>query len=175
MGAKQGRKHQGKPGKVNSALSAQLIGEVNHKRKRTDQDPYGSSERSGKHAKPDACLVAANTQARAAVQPAPVPTSLPASLPAPLPSSHAALRAALTDMPCYMSAQPFSLLQPSSGIIYLHSPALFAFALPCTDVLPPSSYLTHDLDVFPYSSTNLDICTCNWCGKNLLHCQKYSM
>jgi hypothetical protein len=125
MGAKQGQKRQGKPGKVNSALSAQLIGEVNHKQKRTDQDPYGSSERSGKHAKPDARSVAANAQARAAVQPVPVPTSLPASLPAPLPSSHAALRAALTDTPCYMSVQPFSLLQPAlASFTYIPQPYL---------------------------------------------------
>ena len=58
MGVKWGGKRQGK---VNGAHSAQLISELNRKWNRTDQDPYGAGEQSGKRARPDAHSVAANT------------------------------------------------------------------------------------------------------------------
>ena len=136
MGVKWGGKHQGK---VNSTLSAQLIGKLNHKWNHTDQDPYGASEQSGKHARPNAHSVAANTQVRAAAEPAPVPLlplstplpSLPPSAPlpslpgpAPLPSSSAVP----TVMPHYTSMQPYSLLQPATASFtyipqpYMHYP-----------------------------------------------------
>ena len=61
MGVKRGKKRQGK---ADSALTAEHIGVP--KRKRTNDDPYGAGEDSGKRAKPDAVLAAANAQARAA-------------------------------------------------------------------------------------------------------------
>jgi hypothetical protein len=48
MGVKRGKKSHGK---VNSAHTAVLIGEINWKNNRKDEDPY---EQSGKRAKPDA-------------------------------------------------------------------------------------------------------------------------
>jgi hypothetical protein len=63
MGVQRGKKRQG--GKVDSALTAEHIGEPNRKRA-TDNDPYGAGEQSGKRAKPDARSAAANTRARAA-------------------------------------------------------------------------------------------------------------
>ena len=57
MGVKRGKKSHGK---VNSAHTAELIGEINCKRNREDEDPYGAGEQSGKRAKPDARSVAAN-------------------------------------------------------------------------------------------------------------------
>ena len=47
-------------GKVNSALTAQHIGEPNHKRL-TNDDPYGAGEQSNKCAKPNARSADANT------------------------------------------------------------------------------------------------------------------
>jgi hypothetical protein len=58
MGVKRGNKPH-KKGKVNSVLTAQHIGEPNHKHP-ADNDPYGAGEQSGKHAKPDARSAAAN-------------------------------------------------------------------------------------------------------------------
>ena len=51
MGIK--RDNKTKKGKINSALTAEHIGERNHKRA-TDHDPYRAGEQSGKRAKPDA-------------------------------------------------------------------------------------------------------------------------
>jgi hypothetical protein len=141
MGAKQGRKRQGK---VNSALSAQLISEVNRKRKCTDQDPYSGGEHSGKCAKPDARLVVANTQARATAEPVPAPASLPVSLPAPLPSSHAALCTAPTDALRYTSVQPLSLLQPAlASFTYIPQPYMhLPYPVPMYYPPPPTYHLT---------------------------------
>ena len=55
MGVKRGEKRRGK---VDSALTAELIGVP--KRKRPNNDPYGAGEDSGKRAKPDAVSAAAN-------------------------------------------------------------------------------------------------------------------
>jgi hypothetical protein len=66
MGVKRGNKPREK-GKVDSALTAQHIGEPNHKRA-TDNDPYGAGEQSGKRAKPDARSAAANVRARVAAE-----------------------------------------------------------------------------------------------------------
>jgi hypothetical protein len=74
-----------KKGKVDSALTAEHIGEPNRKCA-ADNDPYGAGEQSGKRAKPDARSAAANARARAAqvlkaepppTQPAPPLTPLP--------------------------------------------------------------------------------------------------
>jgi uncharacterized protein YbjT (DUF2867 family) len=87
MGVKCGNKSHGK-GKVDSALTAQHIGEPNRKRA-ADNDPYGAGEQSGKHVKPDACSAAANARAHAAAERAvpkaePPPTPLlPPALPLP--------------------------------------------------------------------------------------------
>src|SRR5258708_37680422 len=89
---RMGVKHVNKcpNGKVDSALTAQHIGEPNHKRT-ADNDPYGAGEQSGKRAKPDARSAAANVRARVAEERAapkaePLP-SLPASPALPLPAS----------------------------------------------------------------------------------------
>ena len=58
MGVKRGNKRH-VTGKVDSGLTAQHIGEPNHKRP-ADNDPYGAGEQSGKRAKPDARSVVAN-------------------------------------------------------------------------------------------------------------------
>ena len=52
MGVKWIKKGQGK---VDSALTAEHISEINCKRNCGDKDPYGAGEQSGKHAKQDAC------------------------------------------------------------------------------------------------------------------------
>ncbi len=92
--ARMGVKRVNKRGKVNSALTAQHIGEPNRKRA-ADDDPYGAGEQSGKRAKPDARSAAANTRARAVEErgalkaeprpslPLPKSLPLPASLPPP--------------------------------------------------------------------------------------------
>ena len=132
MGVKWGGKRKGK---VNGALSAQLIGELNRKRNRTDQDPYGGGEHSGKRARPDARSVVANTRARAAAEPAkepaPVPP-LPASAPLPsLPASApppSSCAVPMDNMPHFTPAQPFSLSQPAPASFnyipqpYMHYP-----------------------------------------------------
>jgi hypothetical protein len=86
MGVRRGNKSHGK-GKVDSALTAEHIGEPNRKRP-ADNDPYGAGEQSGKRAKPDARSAAANARARAAKRAVPKaepPPSLPPpSLPLPL-------------------------------------------------------------------------------------------
>jgi len=58
MGVKHANKHH-VTGKVDSALTAQHIGEPNRKRA-ADNNPYGAGEQSGKRAKPDARSVVAN-------------------------------------------------------------------------------------------------------------------
>src|SRR6266566_5007333 len=102
MGVRHGNtgKSHGK-GKVDSALTAEHIGEPNHKHP-ANNNLYGAKEQSGKHAKPNARSAAANARAHAAAERAvpraepppmlpppillPPPVSLP--LPAPLPASH---------------------------------------------------------------------------------------
>ena len=88
MGVKRNNKRAN--GKVDSALTAQHIGEPNRKRT-ADDDPYGAGEQSGKRAKPDARSAATNVRARIAEERAapkaePLP-SLPASRALPLPAS----------------------------------------------------------------------------------------
>jgi translation elongation factor EF-1alpha len=58
MGVKQGEKHYGK---VDSALTGEHIGIS--KRKHANSDPYRAGKHSGKHAKPNAVSIAANTRA----------------------------------------------------------------------------------------------------------------
>ncbi|KAN0136459.1 hypothetical protein V8E53_005827 [Lactarius tabidus] len=80
MGVQRGNK---KHGKVDSAHTAVLIGEINRKHTHNDEDPYGAGEQSGKHAKPDARSVAANTRVCVATEPRPArPVPPPSSLPA---------------------------------------------------------------------------------------------
>ena len=62
MGVRRG--HQ-KCGKVDSTLTAELMGAPNRKQNHTDTDPYGAGEQSGKQVKPDAHSGAANIKARA--------------------------------------------------------------------------------------------------------------
>ena len=64
MGVRRGQKR----GKVDSALTAELMGEPNRKRNHMDGDPYGAGEQSGKRVKLDARSVAANAKARASTQ-----------------------------------------------------------------------------------------------------------
>jgi hypothetical protein len=84
MGVKRANKSRGK-GKVDSALTAQHIGEPNRKRA-ADDDPYGAGEQSGKRAKPDARSAAANARARAATERAALPKAEPPPSQLPLPS-----------------------------------------------------------------------------------------
>jgi hypothetical protein len=58
MGVKRIKKRRGK---VDSALTAEHISEINRKRTRENEDPYGAGEQSGKRAKQDARSVAANS------------------------------------------------------------------------------------------------------------------
>ena len=113
-----GVKHHEK-GKVNSALTAQHIGEPNCKCA-ADGDPYGAGEQFGKCAKPDAHSAATNARARAArEQPAPkVPLPLSQPLPMPLPPS--------TPLPL-PTTQPLPTLFPPPTLLPLPSsqPALF--------------------------------------------------
>ena len=81
MGVKRGNKRQGK-GKVDSALTAQHIGEPNRKRA-ADNDPYGAGEQSGKRAKPDARSAAANARVRAAEEQAVLKAEPPCTQPPP--------------------------------------------------------------------------------------------
>jgi hypothetical protein len=80
MGEKRGKKR----GKVDSALTAQHIGEPNRKRP-GNSDPYGAGEQSGKRAKPDARSAAANSRARIKAEPPPTQLPLP-TLPPPTPA-----------------------------------------------------------------------------------------
>ena len=84
MGVKRGKKSHGK---VNSAHTAELIGEINRKRNREDEDPYGAGEQSGKRAKPDARSAAANARARASSHPPSSSLSAPLSSPRSTPIS----------------------------------------------------------------------------------------
>ncbi|KAF8498200.1 hypothetical protein F5888DRAFT_1889320 [Russula emetica] len=86
MGVKHGNKRREK-GKVDSALTAQHIGEPNRKRA-ADNDPYGAGEQSGKHAKPDARSAAANARARAAQEQAAIKAEPPRTQPPPPPPTH---------------------------------------------------------------------------------------
>src|SRR5229473_6334682 len=88
MGVKWNNKRTN--GKVDSALTAQHIGEPNCKRT-ADDDPYGAGKQSSKRTKPDARSAATNVRARIAEERAapkaePLP-SLPASRALPLPAS----------------------------------------------------------------------------------------
>jgi hypothetical protein len=89
MGVK--RANKGKGGKVDSALTAQHIGEPNRKHA-ADYDPYGAGEQSGKRARPDARSAAANARARCAAEERavlkaePPPTLPPPPTPLPPPT-----------------------------------------------------------------------------------------
>ena len=130
MGVKQGEKCCSK---VDSALMAKLIGELNRKWNHGDEDPYGAREQSGKCAKPDAHSVAANTQARAAVGSAPVHSAAPpASLPTPMHvPTHAPMHA-----PHYAPTLLLSLSQPAPSsfsyhpLPYLQYPSYFVPSTP---------------------------------------------
>ncbi|KAH9006032.1 hypothetical protein EDB84DRAFT_1573053 [Lactarius hengduanensis] len=90
-------------GKVDSACTAEHIGNINRKHNRENDDPYGAGEQSGKRVKPDARSAAANSNAQECATkepsqpllsssraPAPVPhypSPLPLSQPAPRPAS----------------------------------------------------------------------------------------
>jgi len=119
MGVKRGKKRRGK---VDSALTAELISEPNRKRNRRDEDPYGAGEQSGKRAKPDARSVTANTRAQAAVGSALVHSAAPpASLPTP---THVPTHAPM-HVPRYAPAPPLSLSQPTpSSFSYRPQPYL---------------------------------------------------
>ncbi|KAF8491687.1 hypothetical protein F5888DRAFT_1807194 [Russula emetica] len=88
MGEKRGKKHGS--GKVDSSLTAQHIGEPNHKRA-GDNDPYGAGEQSGKRAKLDARSVAANVRACAAQEWAVPKAEPPPTQPPPPPPPHTPL------------------------------------------------------------------------------------
>ncbi|KAH9011578.1 hypothetical protein EDB84DRAFT_1445098 [Lactarius hengduanensis] len=134
MGIKRGNKARGK---VDSARTAEHIGEINRKRNRENEDPYGAGEQSGKRAKPDARSAAANVDARerATMQPsrpplpsphapAPVPhyipSPLPLSQPATRPASPLPLPASLppsVDLTCtWTLASSGAILSPSLSV-----------------------------------------------------------
>src|SRR5713226_9365031 len=113
MGVKRVNKRPN--GKVDSALTAQHIGEPNRKRT-TNDDPYGAGEQSGKRAKPDACSAAANTQARTAAEErgafkAEPPASLPLPKSLPLPMS---LPPPVSLLPPFSPPPPVPSSPPSS-------------------------------------------------------------
>ncbi|KAH9034936.1 hypothetical protein EDB84DRAFT_1676085 [Lactarius hengduanensis] len=96
IGVKRGNKARGK---VDSARTAEHIGEIN----RENEDPYGAGGQSGKRAKPDARSAAANVNARerATIQPSRPPVPSPHTpapvlhyIPSPLPLSQPATRPA---------------------------------------------------------------------------------
>jgi hypothetical protein len=119
-------------GKVDSALTAEHIGEPNRKRT-ADDDPYGAGEQSGKCAKPDAHSAAANVRARIAEerQAAPKAEPLP-SLPASLPPLTSFPPPASFPLPA-SSPLPASLPLPA----FLPPPA----SLPLPASLPPPTSL----------------------------------
>jgi len=130
MGVKWGEKCHSK---VNSALMAELIGELNHKQNCGDEDPYGAGEQSGKCTKPNARLVAANTWVWAAVGSAPVHSAAPpASLPTP---THVPMHMPM-HVPRYAPAPLLSLLQPAPSSFsyrpqpYLQYPSYFVPSTP---------------------------------------------
>jgi hypothetical protein len=112
MGVKRGEKRR--RGKVDSALTAEHIGVP--KRKRTNDDPYGAGEQSGKRAKPDAVSTAANARARAAAErppPASLPTRLPPS-PAPYAQTHPIpMHAPAMYSPVHFPVPPVPYSQPT--------------------------------------------------------------
>jgi hypothetical protein len=126
MGVKRGKKGKGK---VDSALTAQHIGEPNRKRA-ADYDPYGAGEQSGKRAKPDARSAAANARARRAAEeqavlkaeppptlpppptPLPPPTLPPTPLPPPAPLPPPISFPPYTYNPYYFHPSPAPLSQP---------------------------------------------------------------
>src|SRR6266702_1622844 len=149
MGVKRGEKRRGK---VDSALTAELISEPNRKRNRRDEDPYGAGEQSGKSAKPDARSVTANTRAQAAVGSALVHSAAPpASLPTP---THVPTHAPM-HVPRYAPAPLLSLLQPAPSSFsyrpqpYLQYPSYF---VPTPMYYPPPTWII-DLVFFLYVPT----------------------
>jgi hypothetical protein len=130
MGVKCGKKRRGK---VDSALTGEHIGAP--KRKRTNDDPYGAGEHSGKRTKPNAVSTAANTRAHAAAE-RPPPASLPTRVPpSPHPVSYAQtppLHAPAMYPPVHFPA-PYS--QPGFTFQY---PA----SQPAPSLYPFSSYYT---------------------------------
>jgi len=130
IGVKWGEKCHSK---VDSTLTAELISEPNHKQNHGDEDPYGTGEQSGKHAKPDACSVTTNTQVWAAVGLAPVHSAVPlASLPTPT----CVLMHTPMHAPHYAPAPPLSLSQPTPSSFsyrpqpYLQYPSYFVPSTP---------------------------------------------
>src|SRR5258707_15176385 len=123
MGVKWNNKRAN--GKVDSALTAQHIGEPNRKRT-ADDDPYGAGKQSGKRTKPDARSAAANVRARVAEERAapkaeplpslpapralPLPPSLPLPASLPLPSSYVPTLS--THMPVTYSYYPHTPSYP---------------------------------------------------------------
>ena len=120
MGVKRGKKGRGK---VDSAHTAQHIGEINRKRNRQHEDPYGAGEQSGKRAKPDARSTAANTRARAKeASPKPPPSSLPPHLPPRMTEP--------SPMPCYIAGPPLPQSQPVKPTSSTPLPASLPPSLP---------------------------------------------
>src|SRR5713226_9456734 len=120
MGVKCVGKHPN--GKVDSALTAQHIGEPN--RKRAADNPYGAGEQSSKWAKPDVRSAAANTRARAAeergaLKAEPLPKSLP--LPTSLPPSASLPPPASLPLPCSYTPT-LSTHAPGMYTYYPHPP-----------------------------------------------------
>ncbi len=139
MGEKHSKKHCS--GKVDSALTAQHIGEPNRKWA-ADEDPYGAGEQSGKCAKPDACSISANARACTAQEqvilkadplpatfppmshPLPQPTllpPLPASLPAVSGIYNTYYPPSALSQPAYSGAHPY----PFAYLTYLFPPHQF--------------------------------------------------
>jgi hypothetical protein len=112
MGVKQGKKSHRK---VNSAHTAELIGEISWKHNREEEDPYGAGEQSGKRAKPDAWSATANARAHASSIP---PSS---SLPAPTssPQMFTSDRPPLLTLP-QLAPRPTHSLPP--GVPSAHAP-----------------------------------------------------
>ncbi|KAH9173877.1 hypothetical protein EDB89DRAFT_2068386 [Lactarius sanguifluus] len=144
MGVRCEKRH----GKVDSVLTAELIGETNRKRNCANQDPYGASEQSGKRAKPDARSTAANTRARADTEPTPArpaASAPPSSLPTPPmhalthAPTHALTHApthALTHAPLYTPATPLSLSQSASSFSY-YPYMQYSYPVPYTPMYYP--------------------------------------
>jgi hypothetical protein len=150
MGVKRGKKRQGK---ADSALTAEHIGVP--KRKRTNDDPYGAGEDSGKRAKPDAVSAAANARARAAeerkalkaadpppLECPPPPASLPTRLP-PGPASYAQLHpmhAPAVYSPAHFPLPSVPYSQPTYAFQYpVSQPAPYYPPMFSTYTFPPSA------------------------------------
>jgi hypothetical protein len=112
MGVKRGEKRR--RSKVDSALIVEHIGVP--KRKRTNDDPYGAGEQSGKRTKPDAVSTAANARAQAAAERpllASLPTRLPPS-PAPYAQTHPIpMHAPAMYSPVHFPVPPIPYSQPT--------------------------------------------------------------